>query len=148
MYMMLWFIAPHYNSILLYHYIVYRSIKIMVLQLHLQHITSLPAHESWGHYNDIIMSVMASQITGISIVYSAVCSGIDQRKLQSSASLAFVRGIHWWPVNSPHKVPVMREMIPFDDVIMYWVSLVISGFDYILPSQLQHCIWSSGQISI
>ena len=42
----------------------------------------------------------------------------DQRKHQRSASLAFVRGIHRWPVNSPHKWPVSRKMSPFDDVIM------------------------------
>ena len=60
------------------------------------------------YYNDVIMGAMASQITGVSIVYSTVCSGADQRKHQSSASLAFVGGIHWWPVNSPHKGPVTR----------------------------------------
>ena len=49
------------------------------------------------------MSAMASQITDVSIVYSTVCSGADQRKHQSSASLAFVNGIKWWPVNTPHK---------------------------------------------
>ena len=37
---------------------------------------------------------------------------------KSSASLAFVRGIHRWPMNSPHKGPVTRKMLPFDDVIM------------------------------
>ena len=42
----------------------------------------------------------------------------NQRKHQSSASLAFVRGIHRSPVNSPHKWPVTRKMFPFDDVIM------------------------------
>ena len=47
-----------------------------------------------------------------------VYSGADQRKHQSSASLAFVLGIHRWPVNSPHKWPVTRKMFPFDDVIM------------------------------
>ena len=47
-----------------------------------------------------------------------VYSGADQRKHQSSTSLAFVRGIHRWPVNSPHKWPVARKMFPFDDVIM------------------------------
>ena len=47
-----------------------------------------------------------------------IYSGADQRKHQSSASLAFVRGIHRWPVNSPHKWPVTRKMFPFDDVIM------------------------------
>ena len=45
-------------------------------------------------------------------------SSADQRKHQGSASLAFVRGIHRWPVNSPHKWPVTRKMLPFDDVIM------------------------------
>ena len=58
------------------------------------------------YYNDVVMSVMASQITGVSIVYSTVCSGADQRKHQSSASLALVRGIHRWPMNSSHKGPV------------------------------------------
>ena len=61
------------------------------------------------------MSAIASQITGVSIVYSTVCSGADQRKHQSSASLAFVRGIHRWSVNSPHKGLVRRKMFPFDD---------------------------------
>ena len=70
------------------------------------------------HCHDDIMSVMAFRIIGVSIVYSNVCSGADQRKHQSSASLAFVRGIHRSPVNSPHKGPVTRKMLPFDDVIM------------------------------
>ena len=45
------------------------------------------------HYIETIMSAVASQITGVSIVYSNVCSGADRRKYQSSMSLAFVRGI-------------------------------------------------------
>ena len=52
--------------------------------------------------------------------YSTVYSGVDQRKHQSSASLAFVQGIHRGPANSPHKWPVTRKMFPFDDVIMRW----------------------------
>ena len=71
-----------------------------------------------SHYSDVIMGAMASQIISVSIVYSTVCSGADQRKHQSSASLAFVRGIHRWPVNSPQKGPVTRKMFPLDDVIM------------------------------
>ena len=63
------------------------------------------------------MSAMALRITGVSIVHSTVCSGADQRKHQSSASLAFVRGIHRWPVNSPHKGPVTRKIFPLDDAI-------------------------------
>ena len=70
------------------------------------------------HYSDVMKSTIASQITGVSIVYSTVCSGTGQRKHQSSQSLAFVKGIHRWPVNSPHKWPVTRKMAPFDDVIM------------------------------
>ena len=70
------------------------------------------------HYNDVIMSVITSQITSHTIVYSTVYSDADQRKHQSSASLAFVQAIHRRPVNSPHKWPVMRKMFPFDDVIM------------------------------
>ena len=70
------------------------------------------------HYGDVIMGTIASQITSIAIVYSPVYSGADQRKHQSSASLAFVRGIHRGPVNSPHKWPVTRKIFPFDDVIM------------------------------
>ena len=77
-----------------------------------------------SHYGDVIISAMASQITSVSSVYSTVCSGVDQRKHQSSASLAFVWGIHRWPVNSPHKVQVTWKMFPFDDVIMTLCLLV------------------------
>ena len=63
-----------------------------------------------NHCSDVIMRAMASQITSISIFYSTVYSGTDQRKHQSSASLAFVRGIHRGPVNSPHKRPITRKL--------------------------------------
>ena len=75
------------------------------------------------HYSDAIMTTKASQITSLTIVYSTVYSGADQRKHQSSASLVFVREIHRSPVNSPHKWPVTRKMFPFDDVIMDAVYL-------------------------
>ena len=68
-----------------------------------------------------------SQITSLTIVYSTVYSGADQRKHQSSASLAFARGIHRWPVNSPHKWSVTRKMFSFDGVIMLC--------DFIQPGQ-------------
>ena len=62
------------------------------------------------------MSLMASQITSPAIVYSPVCSGTDQRKHQSSASLAFVR------ITGSGEFPAQKasnaEMFPFDDVIM------------------------------
>ena len=71
-----------------------------------------------SHYNVVIMGAMASQITSLTMVYTAVYSGANQRKHQTSVSLAFVRGIHRGPVNSPHKWPVTRKMFPFDDIIM------------------------------
>ena len=72
------------------------------------------------------MSAIAFRITSLAIVYSSVYSGADQRKHQSPASLAFVQGIHWWPVNSPHKWPVTRKIFSFDDVIMV-ISTTIVG---------------------
>ena len=82
-------------------------ISILVTQNHLV-----------SHYNDVTMGAIASQITSRTIVFSTVYLDTAQRKHQSSASLAFVRGIHRRPVNSPHKWPVTRKMFPFDDVIM------------------------------
>ena len=70
------------------------------------------------HHSDVIMGAMASHITSLTIVYWTVYADADQRKHQSSASLAFVWEIHRGPVNSPHKWPVTRKMFPFDDVIM------------------------------
>ena len=69
-------------------------------------------------YYDIIMGTMATLITSLTSVYSTVHPDADQRKHQSSASLAFVWGIHRRPVNSPHKWPATRKMFPFDDVII------------------------------
>ena len=69
------------------------------------------------HYNDVIISAMASHIIGISIVYSTVCSSARR---------------HWslwgdfigdrWPANSMHKGLVTRKIFPFDNVVMLTVS--------------------------
>ena len=69
------------------------------------------------------MGTMASQIASLTIVYSTVYLGADQRKHQSYASLAFVRGMHQWPVNSSHKCPVTWKMFPFDDAIMVLINI-------------------------
>ena len=82
------------------------------------HVIYLPIDVFADHYSDVIINAMASQITGFSIAYSIVCPGADESKHQSSASLAFVRGTHRWPLDSPHKAPVKRKMFPFDDVII------------------------------
>ena len=81
---------------------------------------------SFTPYCDVIIGTMASQLTSLIIAFSAVYSDADQRKHQSSASLAFVRKIHRWPMNSPHKWPLTRKMFPFDDVIMYDLATTIS----------------------
>ena len=65
-------------------------------------IYSTPAGQ---HQNDVIMSAMASRISSLTIIYWSVYSGVDQRKHQSSASLAFVSEIHRWPVNPPPPPP-------------------------------------------
>ena len=72
-------------------------------------------HVTITHYSDIIMGALASQI---SIACSPVGTGADQRNQQSPASLAFVRGFHQWPVDSPHKGPITQKRFPFDGVIM------------------------------
>ena len=86
------------------------------------------------------MGVIASQITSLRIVYSTVYSDADQRKHQSSASLAFVRGIHRGPVISPHEWPVTRKMFPFDDVSCYWpfVRETTGGFPSRKTSNVEH----------
>ena len=83
-------------------------------------VIAVPSNLSYvrWHYSDVIMGVMASQITSLTIVYSTAHSGADQRKHQSSAWLVFVRGIRRSPVNSRHTGPVTRNMFISDDVIM------------------------------
>ena len=68
------------------------------------------------------MTMMASQITSLTVVYSTVYSDADQRKRQSSTSLAFVWGIHrdWW---IPHARASYAENVSIDDVIMTYTSL-------------------------
>ena len=93
------------------------------------------------YYNDVIMGPMAFHITSLSSVYSTVYSRTDQRKLQSSASLAFVWEIQRRPVNSPYKEPVTRKMYPFDDVIMSWacaMTFVCNRRELFLAAFLHH----------
>ena len=85
------------------------------------------------HYSDVIMSAIASQIAGVSIVDFSVCSDEDQRKHQSSVSLAFVRVIHRWAVNCPSK----RASSNAGNVSSWWrhhVIFCISGDDVSIMS--------------
>ena len=93
------------------------------------------------HYSDVIMSPMGSQVTSLSIVYSTVYSDADQRKYQSSASLAFVRWIHRRPVNSTHKRPVTRKIFPFHDVIMLVYIIIYLSIKMIYQKKLLLIIW-------
>ena len=104
-------------------------------------ISETPRHNNDKHYVDVIMSALASQFTSLTIVYSAVYSNADQRKHQSSASLAFVWGIHCRPVNSPHKWPVTRKMFPFDDVIMSHGSVISWAFCCIIYIEYSYMKW-------
>ena len=130
---------------------------------------SFPYFEHWGvrmdscwhiskfyhhHNDDVIMTMLESQITSLTVVYSIVYSGVHQRKHQSSASLAFVREIHRGPVNFPHKWPVTRKMFPFDDVIMIlpraytipmWVSWIcLRG----VSTHASHSVCFSHQVNV
>ena len=108
----------------------------MYCYLHCHYFTPVAPVSMDIHYSDVIMGTMASQIISPSIVYSTVYSGADQRKHQSSVSLAFVRGIHRGPVNSAHKWPVTRKMFPFDDVIMSWTHIKNLGKNSPCPISL------------
>ena len=97
-----------------------------------------------------MLITIASQITDISIIYSTVCSGADQGKIQSSASLAFVRGIHRWPVISPQKGSVTRKMFPFEGVIMKVNFATILDSIYAettVKFQSDWTVWNSDTVS-
>ena len=104
---------------------------------------------SWERYNNVIMGAIASQVTSHTIVYSTVYSDADQIKHQSSVSLAFVRGIHRGPVNSPHKWPETQKMSSVHDVIMKIIDRVIKAphcILYAMPHYLvrsPHLWWAS-----
>ena len=106
---------------------------------------SLP--HCYYHYNDVMMGAIASHITSPTIVYLSVCSDEDQRKHQSSASLAFTRVIHRWPVNSPHKWPVTRKMFPYGDVIATSLILVPrQHHPYFADCIIVLYVWGSGTL--
>ena len=92
-----------------------------------------PLKRIYLHSNNVTMTVMASQITGIWTVCSVVRSGAYQRKYQSSASLTCVKGIHQWPMDSPHQRPVLRGECFH---LMTSSCSIWRNFCYILPHKL------------
>ena len=99
---------------------------------------------AWGltdnHYNDVIMSALASQITGVSIVYLTVSSGADQIRQQSFASLAFLRGIHWWQENSPHKRACNAENV---SIWRRHHEVAIGSVNGLMPAGNQPITWTN-----
>ena len=93
-----------------------------------------------SHYSDVIMNTMASQITSLTIVYSTVYSRADKRKHQSSASLAFVRGIHWWPLNSPHKGPVTQKCSHLMTSLLMRLHITEFHFKSVLIDWICSCV--------
>ena len=96
------------------------------------------------HYVDVIMTTVASQITSLAVVYSIVYSGADERKHQSSASLAFVRGIHrdrWIPRTNGQ----LRGKC-FHLMTSSWLARIRSGSQYLVSYGLNvthekhHCV--------
>ena len=99
------------------------------------YISHVPSTIFISYYNGVIMSTMASQITSELIAYTTVCPGTDQRKHQSSMSLAFVPGIHQWPVNSPpHTGPVTRKSFHLWCHHEYYLEMT----DYLLIFNVDH----------
>ena len=91
------------------------------------------------HQSGVIISTMVSQIISLTIVYSIIRSSRDKMKHQSSMSLALVRRIHRWPAISPHKKPVTRKMLQFDDVIMFMCNRETTGLSADIDS---YTLWT------
>ena len=108
---------------------MYNMLRLIATNIH----TLRQMRRMLQHYSDVIMTTVASQITSLTIVYSIVYSGADQRIHQSSASLAFVRGIHWDRWIPRTKGQLRGKMFPFDDVIMH-ITVCLRGNIIILKS--------------
>ena len=110
-----------------------------------------PAWRNMFPFDDVIM-VITSQITGISHICSIICSGADQGKHQSSALLAFVRGIHqspggfpsqrtcnvenvsiWWSSSWPHPTVLTADISKLTNNGDIWVCFFFFGQFKILP---------------
>ena len=105
-----------YAEYLYYIFLVYEGLAIVAMTA----VSYQSAQRGVIAGNDLFTGTLQwrhNQISSLTSVNSTVYSGADQRKYQCSASLAFVKGIHQWLVNSLHKGPVTRKMFPFYDVI-------------------------------
>ena len=108
--------------------------------------------ENRAHYNGVIMSMMASQITSLTVVYLTVYTSADQRKHQSSASLAFVWGIHgdrWIPrtkgqlrgkcfhLMTSSWIIIMVHSLQYKVIMMVYYNNVTIYWDVSFPGKCQ-----------
>ena len=106
---------------------------------------SVKSHWRYGVSNRWQLEYLFNNLLGlIKGWHQSVCSGADQGKYQSAASLAFVSGIHRWPVNSPHQGPITRKMLPFDDVIM----LCLQRSSYAKSNSISWCHHALGGLYV
>ena len=140
--------------------IIYLTVGVRKMRINVLHmIVAGPISQ----YSDVIMSSMASQITGVSVVYSAFCLGADQRKYQSSASLVFVRGINvsicWrhyavvrssetiWLELNPKRFVSFTEMFSMDRAVLLLLRHVASVIEYenriVLLKSMYSRLWIS-----
>ena len=104
------------------------------------------------HYSDVIKGAMTSHHP-----HDCLLNRLFRRRTTNTpklyTSLAFVRGIHRWPVNSPHKWPVTRNIFPFDDVIILLLIILILSIPkivymcYALPCNAVVVPWSNLPLS-
>ena len=115
-------------------------IAVLISQMKRTEFTEWSIWKRKFHYGHFIMSTMASQITRLTIVYSSVYSGADQRKHQWKLCVAgLCEGNSPTTGELPHKWPVTRKMFPFGDVF------VCKLFDIVMKVSFQRhfLLWST-----
>ena len=110
-----WFKIQNFSTKSAFEYVVIQFVQPS-MYAHDQAIKS--SNRRSTHYDDVIMTTLASQITSLAIVYLIVYSGVDQRKKSKLRVTGLCVGNSPGPVNSPHKGPVARKFFPINDVIM------------------------------
>ena len=114
-----WVAGNQYSQLLLINTGEYQLCTKLCVQEQMMSVTSQYQCFMFAlHHRSTHIILLSLQWRHIEHASQITLSSTDQWKHQCSASLAFVRGIHQWPLDSPHKGPVMRKMFPFDDVIM------------------------------
>ena len=85
-------------------------------------LTSLSSAINWDvgsvHFSDVTISAVASQLTGISSVYSTVCSGAHKRKKTITVPRHYCEGNSPVTGGFPSQRTSNAENVPFDDVII------------------------------